>query len=59
MFLTPKAFNKLEDKLKQELKPNTRIVTFSSPLLFWKPEKVTYLSKKHKNLKLHFYIKKS
>lgn len=40
MFLTPKAFPKLKEKFEKELKPGTRIVTYSSELVFWKPDKV-------------------
>lgn len=40
MFLTPKAFRLLENKIKTEVKLGTRIVTFSSPLLSLTPEKI-------------------
>ncbi|MDI6883512.1 MAG: methyltransferase domain-containing protein [Patescibacteria group bacterium] len=43
LFLTPKAFPKLKDKFIQELKPGARIITFSSPLLFWQPQNVISL----------------
>lgn len=43
--LTPKAFVKLEGKLKEETKPGARIVTFSSPLGFWQPKDIVSLPK--------------
>lgn len=56
MYLTPKAFPKLKDKFDKELELGTRIVTFSSPLLFWQPETVIDLPKTKS--KLYLYIKK-
>jgi len=57
LFLTPKAFKKLEDKFNKELKKGTRIVTFSSPLLFWKPKEVISSFDKEKNIKIYLYTK--
>lgn len=57
LFLTPRAFPKLKDKFNQELKPRTRIIVYSSPLLFWKPEKV--ISLPNTKAKIYFYTKKS
>lgn len=37
LFLTPKAFRLMENKLKAETKSGARVVTFASPLLFWQP----------------------
>ena len=53
-FLTPKAYRRLKDKFNKELKNGTRIVTFSSPLGFWKPQQIITFSDKSK---LFFYIK--
>ena len=58
MFLTPRAFKKLENKFKNGLRPGTRIVTYSSPLLFWPPEKVISASESKKGINLYLYIKK-
>lgn len=52
LFLTPKAFPKLKDKFIQELRPGTRIVCYSSPLLFWKPQKIVSLP----NIKGKLYL---
>lgn len=38
-WLTPKAFPKLVNKFNQELKIGTRVITYSSPLGFWQPER--------------------
>lgn len=40
LFLTPKAFPKLKEKFEKELKPGARVVAYSSPLLFWEPNKI-------------------
>ncbi len=37
-WLTPKAFQKLNQKFNQELKTGARVITFSSALGFWQPE---------------------
>lgn len=55
-FLTPKAFKNLENKFKRELKPRTRIITYSSPLSFWKPHKIIPLEDKE-NVSLFLYVK--
>ena len=54
MFITQKAFLRLKDKLNN-LKAGTRVVTYSSTLLFWKPDKIIDV-----NLpgKIYLYIKK-
>ncbi len=56
MFLTPKAFPKLEDKFNRELKRGTRVIVFSSPLLFWTPEKIIPLPERKMEINLYFYI---
>jgi len=58
LFLTPRAFRKLEDKFKKELRSGARVVTYSSPLLFWPPEKVIPASENKKGINLYLYIKK-
>jgi len=54
MFLTPKAFRLLESKIKNEVKPGTRIITFCSPLTFLKPQKVESLAGIQE--KIFFYV---
>jgi len=58
LFLNPKAFLKLKDKLNKSLKPGTRVVTFSSPLLFWQPKKIIPLKERKNKINLYLYIKK-
>ena len=53
-FLTPRAYPHFEEKFARELKEGTRIVTFSSPLKFWKPQQVVTFPDKSK---LFLYIK--
>lgn len=53
-FLTPRAFAMLEPKFKKELKPKTRIITFSSQLPNWKPKKIINL--KNRKTKLYLYV---
>jgi len=55
LWLTPKAFRKLEQKLTSELRPGARVITFSSPLLFWHPDEIYETSK---GAKIFLYIKK-
>jgi SAM-dependent methyltransferase len=57
LFLTPRAFRKLEDKFNKELKPGTRVVTFSSPLLFWKPKEIIPLPERNGKINLYLYVK--
>mgnify|MGYP005813658487 CR=1 FL=1 len=57
LYLTPKAFKKLENKLKQELKPGTRVVTFSSSLPFWNPQKIVSLKENGDNINIYLYVK--
>lgn len=68
-WLTPKAFPKLANKFNQELKIGTRIITYSSPLGFWQPEReVEFQSEgikifgktliKPTKVKIFFYCKK-
>ena len=52
-FLTPRAFVKLEPKFKKELKPRTRVVTFSSQLPHWKPKRIIDLAKRETKLYLY------
>lgn len=44
LWLTPKAYRKLQKKFETELHPGTRVVTFSSPLRFWEPTKTAQFS---------------
>lgn len=53
-WLTPKAFPKLKDKFNNELRIGTRIIAYSSPLLFWEPDEIIQIPKKGK---LFFYTK--
>lgn len=39
LWLTPKAYRKLQKKFETELRPGTRVVMFSSALGFWNPTK--------------------
>ncbi len=55
LWLTPRGNKKLECKFKKELKAGTRIVVYSSPLIFWKPERTVELAS---GSHLFFYIKK-
>ena len=54
-FLNPKAFVKLEQKFKKEVKPGTRIITYSSPLGFWEPSSI--IQPLPKRGKIYLYIK--
>ncbi|MBZ1356595.1 MAG: class I SAM-dependent methyltransferase [Candidatus Nealsonbacteria bacterium] len=58
LFLTPRAFKKLENKIKTETKIGARIITFSSPLLFWQPEKVVPLKERKNKINLYLYVRK-
>lgn len=53
LFLNPKAFKKLEGRLKNEVKSGTRIIAYSSPLLFWEADKAI----EYKGTKIYLYIK--
>ncbi len=53
LWLTPKAFKKLDHKFKSELKKGTRIITYSSPLVFWKPKQIYETSN---GSKLFYYL---
>ena len=55
-FLTPRVYPRLEKKFNQELKEGTRVVTFSSPLKFWDPQKIIIFPNKSK---MFFYLKDS
>lgn len=57
LFLNPKAFKKLENKIRGEAKAGARIVTFSSPLPFWRPEKVIALEERENKIYLYLYRK--
>jgi hypothetical protein len=56
IFMTPKAFPKLKERFENTVKKGARIVAYSTPLLFWKPDKVEDIP----NCvgKLYYYIKK-
>jgi len=53
-FLTPKAFLKLSEKMKKELKPGARVVIYSSLLPGWDGKKSSELEVK--NFKIFLYI---
>lgn len=40
LFLSPDANYKLQDKLLQEMRPGTRIVSYYHPMLEWEPEEI-------------------
>ncbi|MBI4094900.1 MAG: class I SAM-dependent methyltransferase [Candidatus Liptonbacteria bacterium] len=54
VWLTPKAYPKLERKFKNELKRGARVVAYSSPLPFWNPRLVVPFSD---TSRLFLYIK--
>ncbi len=56
LFLTPKAFPKLKGKFERELKPGTRIIAYSSPLLFWEPTETVFTP--NPKIKIYLYIKR-
>ena len=39
LWLTPRAYRRLQKKFETELRPGARVVMFSSPLKFWEPTK--------------------
>lgn len=53
LWLTPRAFMKLEEKLARELRPGARVVTFSSPLPSWKPTRTEAAPGNHYHLFLY------
>lgn len=55
LWLTPRGNKKLEDKFEKELKTGARAMVYSSPLLFWKPEKIVEFPG---HALLYFYVKK-
>ena len=55
MFLTPKALLKLKKKFLEEVRLGTRIIVFSSPLLFWEPKEI--VSVPGIKAKLYLYIR--
>ncbi len=40
LFLSPKANLRLQDRLRRELKPGARIVSYYHPMWGWKPEEI-------------------
>lgn len=52
MFLMPETYEKIKVKLKQELRPGTRVVTYVWPIPGWKPETI---SKQEDQLDLYLY----
>ncbi len=42
VWLRPPAHAQLEEKFNRELKPGARVVTYSSPLPFWEPERILW-----------------
>lgn len=56
-WLTPKAYPKLKEKFEKELKYGARIVTFSSPLLFWEPDKILSIESGSRKSSIFLYIK--
>jgi cyclopropane fatty-acyl-phospholipid synthase-like methyltransferase len=57
VWLTPKAFPKLQEKMQKELQKDTRIVAYSSLLKFWEPDKISILPTPS-HPKLYLYIVK-
>lgn len=57
-WLTPRAFPKLKEKFEKELKCGARIATFSSPLLFWEPDKILSIENGNRKSNIFIYIKK-
>jgi cyclopropane fatty-acyl-phospholipid synthase-like methyltransferase len=57
VWLTPKAFPKLQEKMKRELRKGTRVIAYSSPIKFWNPDKVVILPTSS-HPKLYLYIVK-
>ncbi len=55
LFLTPRILAKLEEKFAKELKPGTRIVSFSSPLSSWKPSQTIPLLERKNKINLYLY----
>lgn len=54
-FLTPPAMVKLEPKLRQELRPGSRFVTYCFKLPTWQPTTVSRLNKK--DMPIYVYTK--
>ena len=48
------GLEKLKTKLERELKPNTRVVTYSFPIKGWQPKKISKNSEK--DLPIYLYI---
>lgn len=40
MFLMPETYEKIQDKLEQELKPGARVITYTWPIPGWEPTQV-------------------
>ncbi len=53
MFLMPETYEKIEPKLREELKPGTRVVSYVWPIPGWEPESI---DKEEKQLDLYKYI---
>lgn len=43
MFLMPETYKKLRDKLKSELKPGARVITYVWPIPDWTPAKIDHV----------------
>ncbi len=52
IFLTPKNHTKIAKKLKKELKPGTKIITYAWPIKNWDPIKID-IQKGHPNMYLY------
>lgn len=57
LFLTPQVLAKLEEKFARELKPGTRIISFSSPLPSWQPKEIFPLPERKNKINLYLYEK--
>lgn len=55
LFLTTKAFPKIQARLQNEAKPGARIVVYLSPLGFWEPDKEIIMRDK---TKVRLYVKR-
>jgi len=55
LYVTPKLMEKLRKKFEKELRPKTRIITFSSQLPFWTPIKTFQPKNQKKFFKIFLY----
>lgn len=53
VFLMPKSLEKLSPKLKRDLKPGARVISYIFPIKKWQPEKII---KKENRPAIYFYL---